>query len=451
MERFSEQDDAVGDAASRSNEASTREQNNPIPLSVFEGTLRRVNLTTLTPLQRRVFDYAFPVFSAKPTLNDPSTAAVERGEKVEAPYNYRRFAGGGELPRGCYSSVCDEGSRADDDTLVHELIFYADAERSGEFYVFGGCDPRVTGEDPTMLGEFPAYRPHPESIVVAFQSRAGFPHPLVDRWANPLGSRRACAEFRATAPKNERAILLEVPTTIETVRLENLFDLRRPESQQWLNRVLRDRTFLACFLYTEPFAGIPIVEERPVPADPAMYNFNYLPPTAKYRKGAPIPPEAVVSFALRTGPRDGGNFTDLLPMLMCPGRGGSPVTEAIGTMLRMAGARGLIYPSARNDVFCVFDQEKVVHHHGWCLVDYSAFEFARLTARFIMDPHLWRCVEHQDLYVMPPEDPHAGSWKILGALKHTEQRHRDAIEKWYETQHRKSKVWWRRALRRVLK
>lgn len=255
-------------------------------------------------------------------------------------------------------------------------------EHSGEFYVFDGRDPRVTGEDTRMLGAFPGYRPHPESIVVAFASRPGFPHPVLDRWASPLGSRRAAAEFRASAPGNNRGIvLLEVPTTIENVRREKIFDLRRPASQQWLNRMSRDRMLLACFLYTKPFEGIPIIEERPIPVHQGLYNFEYLPPSGKYRAGAPIPPDAVASFALRTGPGDGGNFTDLLPLLMSPGRGGSPVTEAIGTMLRMAGSRGLIYPSARNDVYCVFDQENIVHHHGWCFVDYSAFEFARCTAR----------------------------------------------------------------------
>lgn len=116
MERSSEQDGAVGDAETRSGVASTGVRPDPIPVSVFEGTLRRVNLTRLTPLQRRVFDYAFPVFNAEPTLNDPSAAAVERAETVERPYNYRRFAGGGELPRGCYAS---------------ELVYYADPRALG--------------------------------------------------------------------------------------------------------------------------------------------------------------------------------------------------------------------------------------------------------------------------------------------------------------------------------
>jgi hypothetical protein len=341
---------------------------NPAPLSTFEGTLRQVDVDALSPVARQVFDYAFPVFNEAPSLNPVARFMAKRSQKVETPFNYRRFAGGSELPRGSYATVCVDRAGNDNGTLVHELAYYAKPDKRGELYVFDGCDSRITGEDTRWLGTFSGYRPDPSSIVVAFLSRPNYPHPLLDPAANPLANRDACNTFRSSAPQSDRGVaLLEVPTSLRHVRLERIFDLRRLSSQSWLNERARDAILCTAFLYTRPFEGLISQDLRSIVPKDYPWVSRYGPPNEKPTDK--IPSGAGASKVLRLDQFDQGTFADLLPALVTPGRGGSPVTEAIGAMLRNARARGLVYPSARNDILCRFEGDNVVEQSGWCFVD----------------------------------------------------------------------------------
>ena len=100
-------------------------------------------------------------------------------------------------------------------------------------------------------------------------------------------------------------------------------------------------------------------------------------------------------------------------------------------MFRSAGAHGLVYPSARSDIVCRCEGDNVVEHSGWCFVDYSAFELARLLFRIIIDPILWCAQEPLDIYIKPAGEADAGSWKIVGLTALTERKHLDRVNDWY--------------------
>jgi hypothetical protein len=138
-----------------------------------------------------------------------------------------------------------------------------------------------------------------------------------------------------------------------------------------------------------------------------------------------------MSTGLLLDDSDKGTFTHhLLLALVAPGRGGSALTEAIATALRLAGTQGLVYPSARNDVYCVFENDEVVQSRGWCFVDYSAFKFALPQYRIIHDPVSWVGRDRLQLAVRPPNDRYAGSWKLTGLKARTDAHYRALVEDW---------------------
>ena len=64
-------------------------------------------------------------------------------------------------------------------------------------------------------------------------------------------------------------------------------------------------------------------------------------------------------------------FADLLPSLMVQYHGGgNGATRIAGQWLRLLGADGLVFPSARSDSWVEVDHEAVRESHGWNLVDY---------------------------------------------------------------------------------
>jgi hypothetical protein len=400
--------------------------------------LRRIALDDLSPLGQRVFRYAFPIFDEKPSLSSWAQGAHERGETVERPFNYRRYAAGPELPRGCYATICPEGQMSDAGTLAGELVAYGDPRQVGEYYIFDGSDPRVTGEDPRMLGECPGYRPAPTSIVVAFASRPTRLHPLLDPNENALGDFAASEQFRSFAPISDRLIaLFEIPTKIETVELSKVIDLRKPAQQQWLLEVARSGLFLTAFLYPAAIPGAPRIDLKsfvpqgfPLKMQYVSPRYEQNPSGLRKAQGSDGPPGLFASTAL-CPERMPETFTDLLPFLMTPGRGGSPVTEALGATFRARGARGLIYPSARTDVECVIRDGELVRERGWCFVDYSTFEVPRAAYRAIIDPVGWCSREQVDLYVRPPDHPEAGSWKLTGIREREERGHMRETEAFY--------------------
>jgi hypothetical protein len=84
--------------------------------------------------------------------------------------------------------------------------------------------------------------------------------------------------------------------------------------------------------------------------------------------------EGYGDFWRKPSGRDLGRFQDMLPTLVAADLGGSAVTDAIGLSLRMMGAQGLIYPSARCDPETIVDGGELQGWIGFNLVDFRGSE-----------------------------------------------------------------------------
>ena len=122
--------------------------------------------------------------------------------------------------------------------------------------------------------------------------------------------------------------------------------------------VRKDLLFTA-FLYTFRPPGIEEVSLESLELDKQWKTIMY--PTHT-NEG----PEKVYSRMLRAGKQDDGSFLGLLPYLCGPGRGGNPLTEAIGAAVRSLGAGGFVYPSARNYVCSRFEGDRLIEHALRC-------------------------------------------------------------------------------------
>jgi len=221
--------------------------------------------------------------------------------------------------------------------------------------------------------------------------------------------------------------LLEVPTTLRHVYVHNVVDLRLHSHQLWLNETARVGIPFTHFIYSEPFEGL--VQADPNTFPPSNYPRKHVYKPPHHSADNELSPDAQASRILNLGRFDEGTFPHLLPALVYPGRGGSPITEAIGTMLQAERVQGLIYPSARNDILCNSEGDNIVDHSGWCFVDYGSVGIVPPIYRIIIDPALW-CGQGLDIRNITAVNQ-AGSWELLGCTALTEQRHRKRVEDWY--------------------
>jgi hypothetical protein len=205
-----------------------------LPLTTFDGATTRVDLDRLTPFERVLFDLVFPGFSETPDYNKNARAALERGLAPQTPYNYRRFAGGPDLPRGSYSAV---GSSSGDATniLLHELLFYTDPKIIVGFHVVTGRHSWLETGAESPMGRFTDFRPDPSSVLVLFHSSPGL-HPLFVPFSSPISDKASIVEYVKTAQISSTGVLaFPIPVTSTTVQIPDVLDLRRPESQRFMN------------------------------------------------------------------------------------------------------------------------------------------------------------------------------------------------------------------------
>jgi hypothetical protein len=112
------------------------------PFTTFNGYLKGIRADALSTDQRIAQRLAFPGFFRDPVRNPRDVETYERRKsddqgihvELQEPFNYRRFAGGVDLPRGRYYSVCADQSGNDHQTLASELMAYIEPKESGEVY-----------------------------------------------------------------------------------------------------------------------------------------------------------------------------------------------------------------------------------------------------------------------------------------------------------------------------
>lgn len=295
-----------------------------IPLTTFDGHLKRVDRTLLGDAAACVIDRAFPHFWPA----DPNSEEMVRRKNalLEAGVDYlyqardppRRLAGCRGLNKGRYATLCLDASGNDEGTLVNELNAYLDPLRAGLLTFF---DLGI----PQHLEGFKRFEPSAEpqnTIALLLVGRPGARSPVIQeldsRGITPGADRRQ---------SEERCMIgVEIPYRVDTVRIPGVFDLRTPTCQAFL------------------------VEEF-------------------FKKDCEV---------LTKRNRDGvTRFLETLPLLMNPDRGGGVpedrnggLLQALAAFLRKRGVQALIFPSARSNVLAEIQDHVLRRWRGWCLVDY---------------------------------------------------------------------------------
>ena len=193
------------------------------PTTRFEGYLKQMDLEALGPLQRLAIATAFPKFSARgPTEDEKGRARAAVGAHAIwfEREQERRFAGGTDLPRGRYHSVCADESGDDHGCLLHELINYTDLSKSG--YVFIADMALHADEVNRTFGQsFPTGR----YILLIFLSLAGPTNPFM------AAARAAMPDL---VPQTSRMATVELNYQVRYTSIDNVLDLRRLDAQQFL-------------------------------------------------------------------------------------------------------------------------------------------------------------------------------------------------------------------------
>ena len=350
------------------------------PYSTVSLYLKYIDFSELDPLQRAALEFGFGRFFAEELPNEigqefmtERMAALEwlgfKNLGHEAPFRYRRFAGDATLPRGRYFSVSDSSVGDDHGTLIHELISYTDHQKCGRFQITDPADPYAFADanSPQSLSSSV-----PMAITLNFQHDKNGLSPLVQH----LVDRCLIAVARST--------IIEIPYEVRTEKFDRVIDLREPRTQSWLYESLISGVPGVAFEYSGGRVSnrLSWAGKRPSDLDTKLWVGG-----------------SNSTNVITYGPCDswderniGGpeNFLGLLPYLIFPVRGGSPITDAIGRWLRQNGTNALIYPSARNDVECVVENGLLTCTKGWNLVDYREAPAPHSKPCLIIAPDSWR-------------------------------------------------------------
>ena len=108
-------------------------------------------------------------------------------------------------------------------------------------------------------------------------------------------------------------------------------------------------------------------------------------------------------------------FCDMLPSLMCPERGGADLTNGIGQMLRAGGVQGLVFPSARSDVLCEFENGELSRFYGWNFLDYrDAPPYDDSHPMMVYQDDWATSFGEARIHLAPDDSPYRDSWRIEG-------------------------------------
>lgn len=357
-----------------------------LPLTTFEGWLKRLDPGVLNEAGRALMKEVFSRFGSLPSieqyiqkterlidigvrfsqnvLDDLVTLRrqLDAGMRVE-PRRHRRYAGGdGRLPRSCYSSVCSDAQGSDGGSLNRELMEYVHPAFPGLVFVGDSSDPRCT--------ELLARR----GIGV----RPGYCALCVFIFAPEDGERRRVFNevysqtLEQSGGPDLQARFMIVESYVDYVEIDNVIDLRLPETQEWFFRHFK--------------SGDGVHLSKP--------------------NGEQIT-----------------DFCDMLPTLMHPELGGCDATHGIGSWMRTNDrVNALIYPSARSDAQTSLLDGRLVGFSGWNMVDYRGADDIAST-EVVVDHEPWDDF-HQlakvfnrpeaVLHRARPGSPDEGSWIVRG-------------------------------------
>jgi len=275
---------------------------------------------------------------------------------------HRRFAGGdGRLPRSCYSSmICSDAEGDDNGTLNRELMEYVHPSIPGIIFVGDSSDRRI---NQILRHQGTGIRPGYCAVCV-----------FIFAPANSEDRKVFNAVYSQTLQKSgglDAQVRLNIlEARVDYVEIENVIDLRQPETQAW---------------FFEHFkCGDGVHLSKP--------------------KGTNI-----------------SNFCEMLPTLMHPELGGCDTTHGIGSWMRTSRVNALIYPSARSDVTIAVRDGQLVGFSGWNILDYRGTRLA--SGEMVVENEPWDDFQRLNLIFNRPKvtldqaakgSLDAGSWNVRG-------------------------------------
>jgi len=280
---------------------------------------------------------------------------------------HRRYAGGdGLLPRYCYSSVSKDAAGDDGGTLSRELLAYIDRQIPGAVFVGDSTDERLNALLGNPVKVLPGYC---ATYVLLCEPLDSDEKTIFRKVYGEL-----LAEVGGGPDQPIHAFAFE--TRVDECTVENVIDLRWPEVQQWFFHQFKDGDGL---------------------------------------------------FLRKTGGTV-RNFYDLLPTLMHPSLGGTNVTHAIGSWMRSAGVKGLVFPSARsNTSVSISAGVELLDWTGWNFLDYRTASNLPATEITTSKGGWLGFVQPGAQLTVETDDEHRGSWKVIG-IQDQYDTFKDAIE-----------------------
>lgn len=345
-----------------------------MPLTTFHGWLKRLDPAVLNAAGKLALEHIFPMFANLTpeqylaraellarcyiSLSDEQTAEVatlrevlKQGVPIKLR-RHRRFSGGdGLLPRNCYSSLCKNAAGDDGGSLSRELLAYIDPRVPGTVFATDSTDAGLHEYLGGGLTILPGFC---ATYILVFA-----PTDRDDRAAfNEIY--RDLMNLIDGFDQSVFAFALE--TRVDECTIDNVLDLRLPRTQQWFfeHFVNGDGVFLT---------------------------------------------------------KNGGTareFYDLLPTLMHPALGGTDVTHAIGSWMRVNGANGLIFPSSRSDASVQIRNGELVDWHGWNFVDYRTAKDIPATELTSSQGGWPDFLQSGAQVAVVPGGEMMNSWKVMG-------------------------------------
>jgi len=275
------------------------------------------------PLMRDVFETAFSAFDdldrMYEQLKKGGTKEIVTAAGVVHNFGRRprRFAGDADLPPGRYFTICDADTFNDHGTLRDEIYAYYSGHSHVDAVIY---DPKVdtwlldfllsSGRLTQDDARYPFY-----NIVYKVPIKTEKNQHLFDKYPEMDFSRGLGVTYGVREYE---------------VRINNVIDLRLPETQDWFVR-----TFVEMELANEAAAAV--MTKMRFPSKRPVETFQELLP---------------VIVSLETG-------------------GGDTFGQAVGGWLRQNGANGLVFPSSRSNVHNQVSRGKVVESKGWSFVLYA--------------------------------------------------------------------------------
>ncbi len=396
--------------------------------------LKQIRQDQLSPAGVELFSKIFDWFSAKDRIQK-----AEGGPRQNVPY--RRFAGGADLPRSRYYTLCKNADGWDRGTLIRELQAYYGLHNIRDIFLYDSCDSferyglsddarntTLKGlegntiravlhtNDLTPSAHVDFFKTISKLRGAIYMERANksFEIPIPDRvyYLNRLPDEinRNLQERFSTI----RALtIVDMKIAVTKRDTKNVFDLREINKLKEFIDILFEGAEGFAFQYgqnvlaphlllkNDPYEKLSAVEMKD-----RILAFN----AANKLEDAHI-----YSF-----PNSGScpratekTLESVLPFIWSYSYGGNAITDSVGRLLRRRQYSGLIYPSARSNCHVAYKDERVMDWDGFCFVDYVNAPRVGDGLHIIVEPeHVAKLYEYDTILVDRNSSQAVDSWAL---------------------------------------